>query len=94
VNYNPVTTEGESLAERIRREVYLLTAGDLSQWQAVWSLEKRLVLRFHDFQDALKYAVTAGWIEAIGDPITSIRLRPTSVTPAEDEPPNLPANKT
>ena len=94
MNYDPVDSEGEALAERIRREIYLRSAGDLSQWQAVWSLEKRLVIRFHDFQNALKYAVTAGWIEAIGDPITNIRLRPTSVTPAEDEPSNLPANKT
>jgi hypothetical protein len=86
VNYDPVDSEGEALAERIRRDIYLRSAGDLSQWQAVWSLEKRLVIRFHDFQNALKYAVTAGWIEAIGDPITSVRLRPTNLTPAADDP--------
>jgi len=82
MNFDPVTTTGEALAARIRREVYLLTAGDLSRWQGVWSVENRLGVRFEDMQAALNYAVDAGWIEAIGNPIFTIRLRDTNITPA------------
>jgi len=88
-----VTTSGEILAERIRREVYLLTAGDPRRWQGVWSVEKRLGIRYSDMQAALVYAVTAGWIEALGDPIISIRIRPTDITPANKDGPWLHANE-
>ena len=81
MQYNPVDADGEELAERIRREVYLATLGDHSKWHSVSSLEEQFSTHFHDVQDALRYAVIAGWIEATGDPITRIRLLPASITP-------------
>jgi len=57
------------------------------------SVEKRLGVRFADMQAALHYAVTAGWIEALGDPIINVRVRPTNMTPARKETPWRPANE-
>ena len=93
MEFDPVTSTGEALAVRVRREVYLATAGELSRWQGVWSVESRLGVHFEDMQAALNYAVTAGWIEALGDPIFSIRLRPSNITPANKDGPWPHANE-
>ena len=76
MNDGPVSLAGQLLAARFRHEVFLLSIGNASEWQAVQPIQWRFKVSEEDAQAALRYAVVAGWLEAQGDPIFRVRLAP------------------
>jgi hypothetical protein len=79
---DPANLAEAMLAARFRREVYLLSLGNASQWQAVQPIQWRLKVGEKEAQAALNYAVAAGWLEAQGEPIFRVRLTTAAFTPA------------
>jgi hypothetical protein len=79
---DPANLAEAKLAARFRREVYLLSLGNASQWQAIQPIQWRLKVGEKEAQSALNYAVAAGWLEAQGEPIFRVRLATADFTPA------------
>jgi hypothetical protein len=78
---DPANLAEAVLAARFRREVYLLSFGNASQWQAVQPIQWRLKVGEKETQAALTYAVAIGWLEAQGEPIFRVRLTTADFIP-------------
>jgi hypothetical protein len=63
-----------ALAVVICREVYALVGGAVGTWQAVCDVQTRLEITEAEAQEALRYAVGKGWVEATGTPMVSVML--------------------